>query len=63
MAKSKTTNKKANKSKFARNFKRYVIILCILSVMFLIHVMNTLYQYEESYPENYMYNIFKIAIK
>lgn len=54
MAKTRITNKKAKQSKFGRFFKRYVIVLCILSVMFLIHVMNTLYQYEASFTDNYM---------
>ena len=54
MAKTRITNKKAKQSTFGRNLKRYVIVLCILSVIFLIHVMNTLYQYEASFTDNYM---------
>lgn len=42
------------KSKFSRNMKKYIIVLSIFSLMFLIYVMNTLYQYEASFSDNYM---------
>ena len=53
----KKTNKE--KSKFAKNLKKYVLVLCVLSIVFLIYVMNTLYQYEASYTENYMVEFVK----
>ena len=59
--------KKKEKSTFKRNLKIYVIILAILSFTFLMYVLNTLYQYELSFAENYMntvvQNITKTAQK
>ena len=34
--------------------KKYIIVLCILAVIFLAYVMNTLYQYEDSFTDTYM---------
>ncbi len=47
-------NNKKTKSKFSKNLKRYILFLCVLSIIFLIYVMNTLYQYEASFTDNYM---------
>ena len=61
----RNTNKM--KSKFGRNLKIYAVILSLFCIMFLIYVMNTLYQYEDSFTDNYMKNaivdIKKIAVK
>lgn len=54
MTKSKTNKKRKQQSTFGRRLKKYIIVLCILSAIFLIHVMNTLYQYEASFTDNYM---------
>ncbi len=42
------------KSNFNKFLKRYIGILVIFSIIFLIYVMNTLYQYEASFTDNYM---------
>ena len=47
-------SKNTSKSKFKKNLKRYVFILSIFCIIFLIYVMNTLYQYEDSFTDNYM---------
>lgn len=47
-------NNKKTKSKFGRNMRIYILFLCTLSIIFLIYVMNTLYQYEASFTDNYM---------
>ena len=61
----KIKNKKS--STFKKNLKKYIIILAILSFTFLMYVLNTLYQYESSFAENYMntvvQNITKTAKK
>ena len=43
-----------HKTKFKKGLKKYILFLCTLSVLFLIYVMNTLYQYEDSFTDNYM---------
>ena len=46
--------KTKKKTKFGIFMKKYRIMLCILIILFLVYVMNTLYQYEASYTDNYM---------
>lgn len=46
--------KTKNKTKFGIFMKKYRIALCILVIIFLAYVMNTLYQYEASFTDNYM---------
>lgn len=59
--------KSKKNSTFKKNLKKYIIILAILSFTFLMYVLNTLYQYESSFAENYMntvvQNITKTAKK
>lgn len=59
--------KSKKSSTFKKNLKKYIIILAILSFTFLMYVLNTLYQYESSFAENYMntvvQNITKTAKK
>lgn len=45
---------KNKKTKFRSFMKKYIIVLCILAVIFLAYVMNTLYQYEDSFTDTYM---------
>lgn len=47
------------KSKFKKNLIIYISILAILCFAFLMYVLNTLYQYEASFPENYMVGFTK----
>ena len=47
-------NNRRGKSKFKRILKRYICVLVVISIIFLIYVMNTLYQYEDSFTDNYM---------
>lgn len=49
----------SKKSKFKRNMIIYILILAIICFMFLMYVLNTLYQYEASFPENYMIEVTK----
>ena len=55
--------KKTQNTKFSKFFKIYMIILITLCFIFLMYVLNTLYQYEDSYPQNYMYNVTKNITK
>lgn len=52
-------NNVKQKSNFKKFLKRYIFVLCIVSIIFLIYVMNTLYQYEDSYTDNYMSSFVK----
>ena len=45
---------KKTKTKFGRFMKKYCIILGMFIIVFLGYVMNTLYQYEASFTDNYM---------
>ena len=53
----KKTNK--SRSKFGKFLKRYVLVLCLFIIIFLAYVMNTLYQYEASFTDNYMNKYIK----
>ena len=55
--------KKTQNTKFSKFFKIYMTILITLCFIFLMYVLNTLYQYEDSYPQNYMYNVTKNITK
>lgn len=46
------TNKE--KSSFGRRLKKYIMVLCVLSFIFLMYVLNTLFQYEQSFTDNFM---------
>ena len=50
-------------TRFKRLLKVYIAFLCVLSFMFLVYVMNTLYQYEASFPDNYMSSVTKDIAK
>lgn len=55
-----TNGKKTKrKTKFKQGLKAYIVLLSILSAIFLIYVMNTLYQYEDSFTDNYMTSVVK----
>ena len=48
------TNKEKNKEQFNKFLKKYMIVLGIIMVIFLIHVYTVLKEYEENQPENYV---------
>ncbi len=50
----KENNLYEKSSNFKRNIIIYIAILAILCFIFLMYVMNTLYQYENSFSNNYM---------
>lgn len=58
-AKRKKSKKSKKSSGFKKFMKKYILVLCILFGIFLGYVMNTLYQYEDSFTDNYM----KVAVK
>ena len=45
---------KRKESSFGRKLKKYILVLCVLSAIFLAYVINTLLQYESSFTDNYM---------
>ena len=53
---------KKTKTKFGIFMKKYCIVLGILILMFLVYVMNTLYQYEASFTDNYMDKYVKTIV-
>lgn len=64
---NKNIRKTKKTTKFKRRMKAYIIFLSVLSILFLAYVMNTLYQYEDSFTDNYMskvmIDITKVAKK
>ena len=54
--------KTKNKTKFGIFMKKYCIALGILIFIFLAYVMNTLYQYEASFADNYMDKYVKTIV-
>lgn len=56
-------SKKKKTTKFKKNLKKYIICLSVLSLIFLGYVMNTLYQYEDSFTDNYMASVVKDVTK
>ena len=57
------TKTKKRQTKFKKRLKVYIFFLCILAVIFLAYVMNTLYQYEDSFTDNYMAEVVKDVTK
>ena len=55
--------KKKKSSGFKKGIIKYIAVLCVLSFLFLGYVMNTLYQYEDSFADNYMQTVVKDITK
>jgi hypothetical protein len=55
--------KKKKSSGFKKGIIKYIALLCVLSFIFLAYVMNTLYQYEDSFSDNYMQTVVKDITK
>lgn len=51
------------KSKFKGTLKKYILLLAVLCFIFLMYVLNTLYQYEASFTDNYMQEVVKDITK
>lgn len=51
------------KSKFKGTMKKYILFLTVICFIFLMYVLNTLYQYEASFTENYMSEVVKDVTK
>lgn len=55
--KNNSLNKEPKKSSFKKFLKLYIGILVVLCLVFLVYVLNTLYQYEDSFTDNYMKSV------
>lgn len=61
--KKNKVNNSSEKSNFKKILKLYIILLAIACFVFLVYVLNTLYQYEDSFTDNYMKSVVQDITK